>query len=186
MLAGAVDGTAPLAAPSPGKALPRDRDDAVDVDRATSRPAQPMRESAELEALRLLVIAPDEIGPWLHEVLFTDDRARAAYLALRAAPSVREAIETTDPGARELLFQVAVEDSDAEPLDVAILLIQAAAQRELKEITAQAGIANDPLSFSGTMQWLKLRLEESRESTSSEAAAGQLLAWLTEEPEEQQ
>jgi hypothetical protein len=32
---------------------------------------------------------------------------------------------------------------------------------------------------------LKLRLEETRESTSSEAAAGLLLAWLTEEPEEQ-
>ena len=35
------------------------------------------------------------------------------------------------------------------------------------------------------MQWLKLQLEDVRE-TSSEAAAGQLLAWLTEEPEEQE
>jgi hypothetical protein len=36
------------------------------------------------------------------------------------------------------------------------------------------------------MQWVKLRLEELRESTSSEAAAGQLLAWLTDESEEQE
>lgn len=180
----ASPGSLPAPTPARGKAVARDRDDADDH---RSGPAStPMRESAELEALRLLVIAPDALAPWLHEVLFTDERARAAYLALMAAPSAREAIETADPGAAELLQQVVVEDSDAEPLDVAILLIQAAAQRELTEIAAQARIAEDPLSFAGTMQWLKLRLEETRESTSSEAAAGQLLAWLTTEPEEQE
>lgn len=174
-----------LAKPTPvrGRALPRDRDDAED--RVARPAAAPMRESAELEALRLMVIAPDVLGPWLHQVLFSDDRARAAYLALASTTSVREAIDTADPGTAELLQQVAVEDSDAEPLDVAILLIVAAAQRELREIQAQAEVADDPLAFAGTMQWLKLQLEDVRE-TSSEAAAGQLLAWLTEEPEEQE
>jgi hypothetical protein len=180
----ASPGSLPLPTPPRGRAVARDRDDAQDV--GARPPAERMRESAELEALRLLVIAPGEIGPWLHQVLFADERARSAYLALASTSSVRDAIEAADPGAAELLQQVAVEDSEAEPLDVAILLIQAAAQRELVEITAQARVAADPLSFASTMQWLKLRLEESRESTSSEAAAGQLLAWLTEEPEEQE
>jgi DNA primase len=182
MLAGGAKG---LASPTPtrGKPVARDHPGADDGGRP---PPPPLRESAELEALRLVVIAPDEIGPWLHEVLFADDRARAAYLAMVASPSVREAIESADPGAAELLVQVAVEDTDAEPFDVAVLLIQAAAQRELTEIAAQARVAEDPLTFAGTMQWLKLRLEELRESTSSEAAAGQLLAWLTDEPEEQE
>jgi DNA primase len=185
MLAGAdgqLLGTGP--GPGRGKAVARDRDGAVTVGSAAT--GRPMRESAELEALRLLVIAPQEITPWLHEVLFSDDRARAAYLALSTSSSLRDAIDTTDPGAAELLQQVAVEDSDADPLDVAVLLIQAAAQRELAELDAQARIAEDPLSFASKIQWLKLRLEESRESTSSEAAAGQLLAWLTTEPEEQE
>jgi len=180
----ASPGSLPSPTPARGRAVVRDRDDAADPRNGPA--AAPMRESAELEALRLMVIDPDALARWLHEALFTDERARAAYVALVAAPSAREAIEAADPGAAELLQQVVVEDSDADPLDVAILLIQAAAQRELAEIAAQARVADDPLSFSGTMQWLKLRLEETRESTSSEAAAGQLLAWLTTEPEEQE
>ncbi len=182
VLAGGAVGATTNVPPGRGRVVARERDS----DQRHDPPALPMRESAELEALRLLVIAPDQVAPWLHEVLFTDDRARAAYLALVSSASVHEAIDTADPGTAELLQQVVVEDSDAEPLDVAVLLIQAAAQRELAEIAAQARVADDPLSFSSTMQWLKLRLEETRESTSSEASAGQLLAWLTTEPEEQE
>jgi DNA primase len=55
---------------------------------------------AELEALRLLVIRPAEMADWLSEALFTDERALAAYRALRAAGGVRAALELADRGHR--------------------------------------------------------------------------------------
>jgi DNA primase len=187
MLAGADGHVLGGAGPGRGKAVARDRNDAVSV--GSTATGRPMRESAELEALRLLVISPAEIGPWLHEELFTDDRARAAYLALSTSGSLRAAIDTTDPGAAELLQQVAVEDSNAEPLDVAVRLLYNAGQRRLVDLRAQAQSATVPEDVRWTADaqgWLKLRMEELLESSSNEAAAGQLLAWLTEEPEEQQ
>ncbi len=155
-------------------------------DRPVRRPVAPAREGAELEALRLLIIQPDAIRELLHDVLFADERALAAYRALLATGNVRDAIETTDPGAAELLQRLVVEDSDAEPTDVVDLLIAAAAQRELTEFDAQARLADDPLAFAADTGWVKLRLEELREALTRDAARGQLLAWLTQEPEEQE
>jgi hypothetical protein len=79
-------------------------------------------------------------------------------------------------------------DERAEVVEVGVVdgLVQPDPLRGQEGVDLADDVAADPLSFAGTMQWLKLRLEESRESTSSEAAAGQLLAWLTEEPEEQE
>ncbi len=159
---------------------------ARDDDRPVRRPQPPAREGAELEALRVLIIDPDAIRGLLHEVLFADERALAAYRALLAAGNVRDAVEHTDPGAAELLQRLVVEDSDAEPTDVVDLLIAAAAQRELAEFDAQARLADDPLAFAADTAWVKLRLEELREAVTRDAARGQLLAWLTQEPEEQE
>ena len=128
----------------------------------------------------------DDILGWLHEVLFADERVLAAYRALRDAGSVLAAVEITDPGAADLLHRVAAEDTDAEPDDVVDLLIMAAAQRELVEFSAQALLADDPLVYAGDTAWVKLRLEELRERASREEARDQLLAWLTQEPEERE
>lgn len=146
----------------------------------------PTRETPELEALRLLVCRRDDVLGWLHDVLFVDERVLAAYRALRDAGSVLAALEITDPGAADLLHRVAAEDTEAEPDDVVDLLIMAAAQRELVEFSAQALLADDPLVYAGDTAWVKLRLEELRERASREDAREQLLAWLTQEPEEQE
>ena len=165
---------------SRGRVVTEDRGPAI----ASRRP--PTRETPELEALRLLVNRPDDILGWLHDVLFADERVLAAYRALRDAGTVRGAIEITDPGAAELLQRVAAEDTEAEPDDVVDLLIMAAAQRELVEFSAQALVADDPLVYAADTGWVKLRLEELRERASREDAREQLLAWLTQEPEERE
>jgi DNA primase len=145
------------------------------------------REGPELEALRLLIQHPDGMAPWLHDSLFGDDLTLAAYRALRDAGSVREALEHTDPGAADLLQRLAVEESEAEVHDVAARLVEAASARALVDLQARARAAVDPEAFaalSREIAWLKLRIEELREAPTRVEAAEQLLAWLTDQPEE--
>lgn len=174
--------------PGPAGVDARPRGKAVAVDRPEPRvPAPPpSRESAELEALRLLINRPEEIRPMLHEAFFTDWRALAAYRALAGNGSVRDAIVATDAEAGELIMRLTAEDSEAEPEDVVDLLILSASTRELTELAAQARLAEDPLAYSADMGWVKLRLEELREPDSSEVAREQLVTWLTQQPEEQE
>jgi DNA primase len=177
----------PPAKPAAGS--PRQRGQALPVDNhETTRRTMfaPSRETAELEALRVLINRPDEIGHLLHPLLFVDDRCLAAYRALTSTATVLAAIEATDPGAGELLQRLAAEDSEAEPEDVADLLLAAAAQREVDELGARARSADDPTVFASTIGWVKLRLEELRERESRDAAREQLLAWLIQEPEERE
>lgn len=144
------------------------------------------QDSPEISALRLLVQQPDEIGPWLHDVLFTDDRVRAAYLALSSAGNVRDALERTDPGAADLLQRLAVEDTEAEVMDVVARLLEGASLRALLELQSDAA-GSGPEAFataSADIGWIKARNEELRESATSVQAAEQLLAWLTRRPEE--
>jgi DNA primase len=180
----------PTPAPAkPAAGSPRQRGQALPVDRhePPARPAfAPSKETAELEALRVLINRPDEIRHLLRELLFVDDRCLAAYRALTSTSTVLAAIEATDPGAGELLQRLAAEDSEAEPEDVADLLLAAAAQREIDELGARARLADDPTVFASTIGWVKLRLEELRERESRDAAREQLLAWLTQEPEERE
>lgn len=153
------------------------------------RVVRTVRQGPEIEALRLLIQHPDGMAPWLDESLFGDDLTLAAYRALRDAGSVRQAVEHTDPGAADLLQRLAVEESDAEVHDVAARLIEAAANRELTDLQSQARTATDQESFarlSRDIAWLKLRIEELREPASRVGAAEQLLAWLTDRPEEQE
>ncbi len=155
---------------------------------AEARPVrrQSLRDGPEVEALRLLVQQPDTMAPWLDEILFGDERALSAYRALAAHGSVRDAIEHTDPGAADLLQRIAVEESEADPHDVAARLIEVAARRALVDLQARTRLADDPETFAAAsreMGWLKLRVEELREPDTSVGAAEQLLPWLTRRPE---
>jgi DNA primase len=149
----------------------------------------PVRESAELEALRLLVRRPEEIAEWLNEVLFDDDRARAAWQALRDHDTVRDAIDASDEEVAHLLARLAVEDTDAEVDDVIDLLLLQAAGRELDAFKATARLDDDPDAFARCARdtaWVKLLTEQLRESGTRRDAREQLLTWLTQEPEEQE
>ena len=83
-----------------------------------------------------------------------------------------------------------------EPVLVGIVMgsesdreVMAAAGRELDGFKARANLDDDPSAFADLVadtNWVKLQLEELREGTSRDEARTQLLAWLTQEPEERE
>jgi hypothetical protein len=165
----------------------------VEPERLRSGLVQPRRSTAAPEPRRagparaqrpsrlvlgLAVHHPEEVAHVLDEVLFTDDVELGAYRALASAATFHEAIEAADPESAELLQRLAVEEVDVEAGDVLSLLIGEAAQRALRELDADARVSSDPLAAAETVGWLKLRLEESREATTREAALEQLVAFL--------
>lgn len=139
------------------------------------------RDNAEVEALVLCVHRRDEMLAWLDESLFADDRHLSAFRALVEHPDAAQAVAAlrdVDPGAAEVLARVAVSDSDAEPDDVGALLIESAARRRLRELEAEARVAEDPLALSDPIRALRLGIEGLRDRSTRYAAAVELLAAL--------
>jgi len=135
---------------------------------------------AEREALILLVHRRDEMAPWLDDALFVDDRHLAVCWALLAAPDVAAALSLLreqDPGAAEVLAEVAVQDSEAEPDDVGALLLTAASERRLRELEAAVRL-DENLTVSTDVARLKLGIEGIREPATRPTAAADLLAVL--------
>jgi DNA primase len=161
-----------------GKAVAPDRGRRV---QQRSRPDSP-----EVEALRLLIADPSTIAHLLDEVLFADELHVTIYQALCSTPSLRDAVESVDPAASDLLQRLAVEDTGAEPADVVARLVEEAARRELLIIQSEVVSADESSMFerSAEMAWVKLRMEELREPSTGVAAAEQLLAWLRVRPQE--
>lgn len=159
---------------------------------ATDRPADRVVERVtvggpELEALRLAVHRPEEVAPVLEGVLFEHPIARSAFDVLSSSSTLHEAIEAADPQTADLLQRIAVEDSDAEPGDVMIRLVERAGHRALKELQSQMRQA-DPAAqadFAPTIAWLKLTLESLRSDDGPVPGEGTtgaqegLVRWLT-------
>jgi len=165
---------------------PPPRGSAVRPD-APRRAALP-RDTAETEALRLMVWRRDEIAPWLDESLFADAVSAAAYRALISTASVADAISAAgaeDREAEDLLQRVAVEETDAEPRAVLERLVDGAANRALSTLKTQARVVDDPFEVGASIAWLSLRIMELREPDTNEVALEQLLGWLTGRPEEE-
>jgi DNA primase len=152
---------------------------------AGSRRVHRRHDGPEMEALRLLVCRPEEVRDWLHEDLFGDELTLAAYRALRQAGTVRAAIELADPAAGELLQQIAVQESVAEPLDVVDLLLAEAGRRAIRQLEAEVRLADDPLLFAHDIAWLKLTIEDLQSEHPSVEARERLLAWLLQQPEDE-
>lgn len=144
----------------------------------------------ELEALRLAVHRPEEVGPRLERVLFSHPLACAAFDTLAASDTLAEAIAGTDPATAELLSRLAVEDITAGADDVMIRLLERAGQGALAALGQESRRSDDPLALVETVGWLKLTLEELRASSAPEpgeepvgersipAAEARLVAWL--------
>lgn len=148
----------------------------------------PRRDTAETEALRVLVSRPDEIAALLDDVLFGDPVVAEAYRAVLAGPSIAAAVAAlTDdhPDSAEVLQRVVVEQTDVDVDDVLTRLVDQAATRAMAALEAEARVAVDPLSVAGDLAWVKLRILELREGATREAARGQLLGWLTGRAEEE-
>jgi hypothetical protein len=158
----------------------------VAVDRSAD--ARALRhESPEVELLRLFVSHPEEMEgwtDWVSDVLFLDELALAAYRALVAAPSLREAIERADPAAADLLQRLAVDDTEAEPHDVVFRLVQEAGRRAMQGLNEEARRAPDSVAVLTDSTWLGQRIDEMNNPDTTVQAAEQLLAWLAGRPEE--
>ena len=138
----------------------------------------------EVEALRVAAQRRDEIVPLLADALFADERNLAAFRVLASSSSIHEAIEAADPETATLLQRLAVEDTDADPVDVAARLTDERAREAVAELESEQRAADDPLEYSPIIAWLKLRTEELREPSTALDACAQLVAWLSGRMEE--
>ena len=142
---------------------------------------------SEVEALRLLAHQREDAEPELHEVLFSSERTRAALLALLAGPTVRDAIEAADPGAAELLSQVAVEEPEAEVVDVVSRLLEARIDEAAAGIEAEARVlpAGDDrwAHLAEERAWLATERMRLRAQETDGDERGELVAFLVERSE---
>ncbi len=141
----------------------------------------------ELEALRLAVHRRDEVVGRLERPLFSHVLAANAFEVIRATADLHQAIEAADPQVAGLLQRLAVEDSDADPDDVAIRLVERAVQRELRELQSEMRQLPpaEQASYAPTITWLKLGLERMRADDVTRHAQAveaeeHLVAWLVE------
>ena len=140
-------------------------------------PAAHVRDTPDIEALRVLMHRPDEIRDLLDESLFDDEIHGAALRVLQAGGPLREAIEAADPATADLLQQIVVQESEADAVDVATRLVEEATRRALAELEAEARHAAEPLDYQPTLRWLKERLMELRDVHPEPTSLEQLLAW---------
>ena len=139
----------------------------------------------ELEALRLAVHRPEEVASRLETALFSHALARSAFHALTRAVTLHEAIEGADPQTADLLQRLAVEDSEAEPDDVMVRLVERAGQRELRDLQSEMREAPpaEQAEVAPQVAWLKLALEELRNEDAADRAAvigaeERLVGWI--------
>ena len=139
---------------------------------------------SEMEALRLLANHRDETAPELHEVLFRSERTRAAYAALVQTTSIREAIEAADLGAAELLAQVAVEEPEADVVDVVSRMLEARVNEAIAELERESrslGSVDDRWAHLAEEQaWLLNERMRLRAQTTDRDERGELVAFLAE------
>jgi len=137
-------------------------------------------ENAEFVAIALLLQRWHDMAGWLDEVLFVDDVARRAFLAVAEADgSVGRSLELADPEAREMIERAAVADIDADPSIEGRNLIAAAVRREL----ARRVNETDPHEILANRD-ARLALERFDEPTAGNDAAELLLGWLQRRNEE--
>jgi DNA primase len=141
----------------------------------------------ELEALRLCIHRRAEVVDRLEPPLFAHALARHAFAVVRSTPDVHEAIEAADPQLADLLQRLAVEESDADPDDVAIRLVERAVHAELRELQSEMRqLAPDAqAAYAPTVAWLKMGLERMRDDDIDHRDAAleaeqMLVAWLVE------
>ena len=137
-------------------------------------------ENAEFVAIALLLQRWHDMAGWLDEVLFVDDVARRAFLAVAEGDgSVGRSLELADPEARELIERAAVTDIDADPAIEGRNLIAAAVRRELARTVNEI----DPGEILANRD-ARLALERFDEPMAGNDAAELLLGWLQRRNEE--
>lgn len=120
----------------------------------------------------------------IEEALFEDTIARAAFRALVESPTLRDAIDTAEPEAGELLNRLAVTDGDDVGSDEFIRLIDRSANRWIRILDGQARSTMEGFATYGpSLAWLKLEVERLRNSETETDAATSILNWLLHQGE---
>ena len=146
----------------------------------SSRPPDAAEARVERAALRLAVQRP-EVRDRLDEVLFVDEVHAGAFRALSSSAQLHEAIEGADPESAALLQRLAVEDAAEEPDEVVARLAARAARRLLVDLQALARSSEERFAELAPVNgWLSSMIEALQEPATQEAAADQLVAWLSE------
>jgi DNA primase len=150
---------------------------------AAARPAVRLRESIELEAIRLLLERPADIADRLHPVLFREGLTRRTYEEAASGP-LHDVIETAEPAVADLLTRLAVEESTSQPTEVLVGLAMGATARAIDVLQSEQRASDDPMSFMPTLNALKLMSDDLHGDEPSMDSLDRLLAWLGEHAEE--
>ena len=146
-------------------------------------PVVDLRESSEVEALRVMAGRRAEIEGLLAPLLFPEGLARRTYECLAAAADLRHAIdaaaEAGDADVARLLGRLGVEESSAEVDDVVARLALEAGKRAIARLDAQARQSEDPLEFAPPLGWLKLQVDALGGDDPETDSVGRLIAWLS-------
>ncbi|MEM7274640.1 MAG: DNA primase [Actinomycetota bacterium] len=145
-------------------------------------------ESPEIEALKLAVHRRDEIQSLLVAELFVDDLCATVYDLLGRNDSLHEVIGAGGPEVAELVQRLSVEDSPADPVDVAAQLWRPYLERlvaESRSDTKARMAAASPDEQIEIMRnanleqtWLLAMLERIREPAQQAGAIADLLVWV--------
>jgi hypothetical protein len=128
-----------------------------------------------LEALRLAIHRPDDVGDRLEVALFRDGLQRAAFQALVDADDLHQAIDGASPEVRELLVRLTVEEPTGQPDEVVLQLVRDASRYELTLLTAEARTSTAAATEAAEVaRWV----QELDDSSASVTATSRLVAWL--------
>ncbi len=175
----------------PGDAWVRDPDDGWDAEGpdgasgnrrargAVGSPGSGGRQVREfrpgLEALRLAIHRPGDVGEQLEASLFRDPLQRAAFQALVDADDLHQAIDGAPPEVRALLVRLTVEEPTGEPGEVVLQLVRDASRFELSLLTTEARTSPTAASEAvDVARWM----QELDDPDASIAATARLVAWL--------
>ena len=170
------DGGEPLSSDGGGPPGPGDRGARPAGRNGRDAGSGPVREFRPgLEALRLAIHRPDDVGDRLEGALFRDDVQRAAFQCLVEADDLHQAIDGAPPPVQALLVRLTVEEPTSDPDDVVSQLVRDAARRELRVITSEArtsaAAAQEAVEATAWVQELD-------DPGASAAATTRLVAWL--------
>jgi hypothetical protein len=152
-----------------------------------ARQAGEIRDSPELEALKLAVHRREEIADLLIPELFDDELLATTYDLLHECASLHEVIERGGPEVAEVVQRLSVEESSAEPVGVAARLWDPFLERLMAESTQAMTTASpdEQIQIAQEHRWLRLKLEDVREPDEQAGAIADLLVWvgdLAEDP----
>jgi DNA primase len=169
------------------RSMLRDGPRPTTVDKAVGVRVQQVRDTPELEALRLAVHRSDEILELLVPELFADPLCATVYDLLLKFPSLHDVIDNGGPEVGEMIQRLSVEESDADPVDVSSLLWMRYVEREIERCRMEARVATEDAQVFDLAQeqsWFKLQLDDLREPRQKAAAVEGLLTWMREDTEE--